>query len=164
MIRYYTLIFSLSSLFLYANNDTWYSTLVQKPHKANSALNQIYAKQYGKSDSNNYAAGFKQNEIVSWEASYSDFGTSEKKSASSYAVNGKFSLNNGEGVNTSLKVGIHKWEQDFEKYNDKGTDLFYGLEIDIPISDQVSANMNYDTFQVDGSDLNKISIEMVYKF
>jgi len=111
-----------------------------------------------------YTGGYKQNKSVSWEASHTSFGISEENSVDSYSINGKLSLNSGKNVKTSLKVGVHRWEQDVQEYYDNGIDLFYGLDVKIPISEHVSANMNVDSYEIDDESLNKISLELIFKF
>jgi|GEM_PF-5891411 len=163
MIHYCTLILLISSSVLCADENDWYTLFVKKTYYSSSVLNQAYARTNEKSGYK-YTSGFKQSDSVSWEASHSSFVNESENSINTYSLNGRVSLNSGKKFVTSLKVGVHRWEQALEQYDDNGVDLFYGLDINIPISEQLSANMNVDSYEVDDSSLNKISIEMVYKF
>ena len=90
--------------------------------------------------------------------------TKVEKSTNSYSVNGKFSILDKDNVKTNFKVGLHRWEQEFDKSKEKGADIFYGVGVDIPLSKQVSASTNYETYKLKDSNLDKISIGFTYKF
>lgn len=169
IIKHTIVLLSCFSVTLFAN-DNWYGSSTEK--KTIETDNTIDKNKKIES-AFQYTGGYKQNENVSWEASYTDFGsdtninlenTKVEKSTNSYSVNGKFSILDKDDIKTNFKVGLHRWEQALNKSKEKGADIFYGVGVDIPLSKQISATTNFETYKLKGSNLDKMSIGFTYKF
>lgn len=170
MIKHSVIFLSFFTLTLFADKNNWYgSTSNKNPLEEQENINP--SKKF--ESLIQYTGGYKQNENISWEASYTDFGSSletsleniqKEHSAISYAVGGKFTLLDKNNIKTNFKVGLHRWEEAFDKHKDIGTNLFYGIGMNIPINTMVEINTNYETYPLKDSNIDKLVIGITYKF
>ena len=116
-----------------------------------------------------YLGGIKQNDNISWEASYIDFGSPDdekskvNQSTQSYSMGGKFNLFNDSQFKSELKLGLHKWEQDLQEEENTGTNIYYGLVFNIPLSKNTSLTTGYDSYHLN-SNIDNFSIGIEYRF
>ena len=137
-------------------------------------------------------AGYKYNKNISLELQYVDFGKStvsgdngdtyKQKNGSivnfvednsiytfdlkSYGISGLYSYPVSDNFIPFAKIGVHSWKSSWKtainsKYDD--TDMFYGLGVDIPITSNISARVEYELYKAD-YDLTFLSAGFVYSF
>jgi len=149
---------------LFADNLNWYvedtnSNIIQNEQHRNQE-NTLGFK---------YVGGINQDEIISWEASYINFGLSDdieqqfNQSTQSYALGGKFNIFKDNELETNLKFGVHRWEQNIQEIENIGTDIYYGLGINIPIGKNIYVTTDYESYQL-GSKIDNYAIGFTYRF
>jgi OOP family OmpA-OmpF porin len=92
--------------------------------------------------------------------------------ANSLGVAGLFSYPITESIAPFVKIGLHHWEDEGKasssvvNYNagDDGTDLFFGIGINIAINDSLSARLEAERYKFDSDELDYFSIGLQYNF
>ncbi len=92
--------------------------------------------------------------------------------ASSLGIAGVFSYPVTDSIAPFAKIGLHYWEDDGKassgvaSYNvgDDGTDLFFGIGMNIAINDSLSARLEAERFKFDDDELDYFSIGLQYNF
>ena len=136
--------------------------------------------------------GYKYNKNISVEFQYVDFGKStvsgdagdsyKQKDGTtvtfasnnttytfdgiSYGLAGLYSFPVSENFIPYVKLGAHNWKTDWKTSTDTkhtGTDLFYGLGVDMPITSNISARVEYENYEAD-YDKSLLSVGIAYSF
>ena len=90
----------------------------------------------------------------------------------SYGISAIASYPMHEHFEPFVKVGLHRWELDYQiKTNNStvsvdGTDIFYGIGANIPLTSNFSARIEYELFECDNEveDITFLSAGLLYKF
>ena len=139
-------------------------------------------------------AGLPMNENLDFEVSYNDFGeaslsgnngdefildgttyaftttASIKASATSIGFAAKPKVEVSDGVVLYGKLGVHKWESEFNivstdtttNADDDGTDMFYGAGIEVNLAN-LKGRIGYSVYDVD-DDVDSINVGFSYNF
>ena len=90
----------------------------------------------------------------------------------SFGLSGIYSVDLTDNIKPYVKVGVHKWDETYTletsslSSNIQGgddTDLFYGLGLNMEITSNVSARLEYEKYKAT-SDLNYLSVGIAYSF
>lgn len=92
--------------------------------------------------------------------------------ASSLGLAGVFSYPVTNAITPFAKLGLHYWEDDGKasssvaNYNDgdDGTDLFFGIGMNIAINESLSARVEAERYRFDDDELDYFSIGLQYNF
>ena len=77
-----------------------------------------------------------------------------------------------EMINPFFKAGIHNWDAKSSisssavnaSLDDDGTDMFYGIGMNVAVNKSLSVRGEFERFDFDGDDVDYLSFGMVYKF
>lgn len=89
--------------------------------------------------------------------------------ATSIGAAGIYKLATNSSVVPFAKLGLHRWEIDttvsgassVATVSDDGVDIFFGLGADISITESMSIRAEYESYDVDGDDVDNISIGLI---
>lgn len=77
-----------------------------------------------------------------------------------------------DSIKPYAKLGLHRWDVEGNATStagnastgDDGTDLFFGVGVNVSINDSLSARLEAERFKFDSDDINFISLGFQYKF
>ncbi|MBL4763057.1 MAG: porin family protein [Gammaproteobacteria bacterium] len=92
--------------------------------------------------------------------------------ATSIGAAGVYKFTTNSSVVPFAKLGLHRWEIDatvsggssFASATDDGVDIFFGFGADVAVNEKISIRAEYESYDVDGDDVDNISIGLVANF
>jgi hypothetical protein len=94
----------------------------------------------------------------------------------SFGVSGVYQFNVESGVRPFVKLGLHSWDVENSTTssglvagNTSGTDIFYGVGLDIAVAKQLALSVSYDVYTMDDDseaidEISTFGVGVNYKF
>lgn len=106
-----------------------------------------------------------------------DITISAEAEASSFGGALLYNFTPESDISAFVKVGIHAWNMDSNALvtsaaatetsapiSDDGTDLFYGVGVDIKTTDSITTRIDYERFEFDDDDIDNFGVSVVFSF
>jgi len=116
--------------------------------------------------------GYNFSESLGGEMFYADLGSFSASAAKhitvdtkTFGVAGLYREEVGSRVELFGKIGIHNWEADFNVISDSDDiGMMFGLGANINITGNISGRFEYEKFDLDGDDIDMLSVGLQYNF
>lgn len=92
-----------------------------------------------------------------------DLGTSNV-SIKSYNLGGKVSMLDIGNVEVFGALGVHYWESRTNLFSDDGSDIYWGVSVEAPLTDVVDVGVGYNNFTVSKDSVSQLELKILYKF
>lgn len=124
-------------------------------------------------------AGFWLTDNISAEIQYNNFskgelininGVSLNAKGNSFGVAGLYNFTPQYIISPFVKLGYHTWDWDLDvdgfagSFSDDGNDLFYGVGVNIKVTDTISGRIEYERFELDEIEVHNTGASVVFNF